>query len=287
MSKVIYIKLTKSSLTVGPFEITDGIGTVIDPLVTRNQLIAGKSYTVDSSTSVITISSLGKCSASRSFGITEIYPSDIVTYTYTPIRNACLWTHLKNTTIYNTFYGYIDPYIIEYPFSYQFNDEILQSVQDYTKVFKYFPSVDGSSYEFNKVEIDEWFNKSIVYNGQQSSGILNLVAKPINNLKSYLQYPIYQTDGKIITFTKSDNIYQYNTFWSLVKDKTIPLFIRSCESLSIDKIVNQTNMDYTTRTFKKEPFRAKDSKIRHILDNRSDIHLVSQFVIESTQISFK
>jgi hypothetical protein len=94
-------------------------------------------------------------------------------------------------------------------------------------------------------------------------------------------------DSKTITFTKSDNFYQYNTFWSVVKNKSIPLFIRTCESLSIDKEVNQINMDYGPRSFKKEPLRAKELKIRHILDNRSDVHLVSQFIIAPAQISYK
>ena len=67
-----------------------------------------------------------------------------------------------------------------------------------------------------KIETDnEWFNKAVLYNGQQSSGVLELVAKPMHNLKEYLKYPIYNTDSKTITFTKSDNFYQYNTFWSI------------------------------------------------------------------------
>jgi hypothetical protein len=117
--------------------------------------------------------------------------------------------------------------------------------------------------------------------------VLTLVPKPINNLSAYLQYPIYNTDSKTITYTKSDNFYQYNTFWSLVKDKSVPLFVRSCESLSIDKIINQANMNYTTMSFKKDTFRAKDLKIRHILDDNSEIHVVSQFVVVPSQISFK
>jgi hypothetical protein len=102
-----------------------------------------------------------------------------------------------------------------------------------------------------------------------------------------LKYPIYDVDSKTITFTKSDNFYQYNTFWSLVKDKSIPLFTKSCESMSIDKIVNQLNMDYGKRSFKKEPLRAKELKVRHILDDRSDAHLVSQFIYTPAQISYK
>jgi hypothetical protein len=73
----------------------------------------------------------------------------------------------------------------------------------------------------------------------------------------------------------------------LVKNKSIPLFEVSCESLSIDKVVNQSNMDYGKRSYKKEPLRAKDLKVRHILDNSSEAHLVSQFITAPSQISYK
>jgi hypothetical protein len=46
-------------------------------------------------------------------------------------------------------------------------------------------------------------------------------------------------------------------------------------------------MDYGKRSFKKEPLRAKDLKVRHILDNSSTAHIVSQFIIGSAMISYK
>lgn len=288
MSKTIYIKLKSSSIGAGPFVISNGVDTIYDASVSRNELIAGKAYLVEDSVSIIVIESIGKCKTKRNFSIGVTYPSEIASTKYVPTRNACVWRHLRNLSIYNTFYGNTEPYIIEYPFAYQFQDEILQNVKDYTRVYKYLPDTDFVSDECDKIEIDNaWFNKAVVYNGQQSSGILELVPKPINNLSGYLQYPKYNTESKTITYTKSDNFYQYNTFWSLVKDKASPLFVRTCESLSIDKIVNQVNMDYGTRTFRKETFRAKDLKIRHILDNNSEIHLVSQFLVAPSQISYK
>jgi hypothetical protein len=57
--------------------------------------------------------------------------------------------------------------------------------------------------------------------------------------------------------------------------------------MSIDKVLNQTNMDYSKRSFKKEPLRAKWLKVRHILDDRDDLHLVSTFITSPTMISFK
>ena len=288
MPQNVFIKLVKASPRSGPFDISDNLGNVIATGVPKATLIQGVVYSVDSAASVIIITSTGRCKKSINFPISEVTPNEQVTLTYKQSYSACAWRHLKNPVIYNYFYGNIEPYIIEYPFAYQYRDEILQSVQDYTKAYRYFPDVDGVSDDNRKIETDNaWFNKAVLYNGQQSTGVLELVPKPINNLKDYLKYPIYNTDSKTITFTKSDNFYQYNTFWSLVKHKHEPLFIRTCESLSLDKVVNQANMDYGKRSFKKEPLRAKELKVRHILDNRYDAHLVSQFIITPSQISYK
>ena len=288
MAKTIVIKLTGSSLRSGPFNITDQFGNVIATDVSRNELIAGISYSVEDNVTLITIESFGKCKNKRTFAVGTIIPSQLASATYTPSNNSCVWTHLKNTTIYNTFYGNIEPYVIEYPFAYSFNDEILQNVKDYTKAFTYFVNPEFRFDEPDRVETnDRWFNKAVLYNGQQSTGILELVPKPLNNLSAYVSYPILNKESKTITYTKSDNFYQYNTFWSVVKDRQQPLFTRTCESLSIDKIVNQANMDYGSRSFKKEPLRAKDLKVRHILDNRSDTHLISQFIVTPAQISYR
>src|SRR5690606_40141746 len=106
---------------------------------------------------------------------------------------------------------------------------------------------------------------------QQSTGILELENKPKNNMKAQLSYPKYNIESKTITYTKSDNFYQYNTFWNILKDKESPLFITSCKSLSYDKEVNQENMDYSIRSFKKDKIRAKDIKIRSILEDRKSV----------------
>ena len=173
--------------------------------------------------------------------------------------------------------NYYDPYVAQYVHP---KKEFKVKLKDADKDFIFD--------EADKVETnDRWFNKAVVYNGQQSSGILELVPKPLHNLKAYLQFPILNANSKTITYTKSDNFYQYNTFWNVVKNREIPLFIKTCESMSIDKIVNQSNMEYTARSFKKETLRAKGLKVRHILDNRTDTKLISQFIITNSQISYK
>ena len=272
------------------FSISDDLGNTLASNVTRQQLIDGLSFSVNDSVKVIIVTSTGTkcCGRSWQFPIQQLTMQQLANIQFKFHNTGSVWRHLTNPVMYNHFYGCINPYIIEYPFAYQYHDEILQNVKDYTKVYQYLPSVLGVFDDSRKVETDEfYFNKAVLYNGQQSSGVLKLAPKPKRNLQDYMKYPIYENDSKTITFTKSDNFYQYNTFWSLVKNKSIPLFTTTCESMSIDKIVNQVNMDYSKRSFKKEPLRAKELKVRHILDNRSDIHLTSQFIYAPAQISYK
>lgn len=286
MTKTITIKLKKVGFKHGPFLIKDNLGNIVADDVSRKTLMDGESYNVNSLATLIHLISKGDCTFSKGFPIGTITTADYADIITTINKTGCVWQHLNNPTIYNIFYGKIEPYILDYPFSYTYQDEILQNVKDYTRAFKY--SLEPNYFDDNlRIEIDGFFNKAIVYNEQQSSGILNLISKPKNNLQVYSTYPKFHLDSKTILYTKSDNFYQYNTFWSVVKNQTIPLFTKSCESMSIDKIVNQSNMDYSSRSFSKAPLRAKNLKVRHILDNVSDLHLVSVFIVTPSQLSYK
>lgn len=290
MSKIITIKLTKVGDYTNTFSISDDLGNVLGTNIRRDKLIDGIQFTVGDTVQVISVfpSDNTCCGEVIEVPISSKSIFQAAGSVTKKSNTASLWRHLTNPTLYNNFYGCIHPYIIEYPFAYQYFDEIVQNVKDYTKVYTYFPSINGVFDSNRKIEVNtRYFNKAVLYNGQQSTGILNLEAKPLHNLKAYMSYPKLNDDSKTITFTKSDNFYQYNTFWSVVKDRTAPLFTIDCGSLSLDKSVNQVNMDYTARSFKKEPLRAKDLKIRHILDNASDIHLVSQFIFAPAQNSYK
>jgi hypothetical protein len=288
MTKVITIKLVQTGPNAGPFTITDIYGNIIAENVSKKTLIAGISYVVDVSVNSIILTSTGKCNLSIVIPLEEYNIVEYQNIKYTQSVTGCLWRHLTNIQLYNSFYGAIEPYIIEYPFAYKLQDELLQNVIDYTKAYEYLSIPDGVFNDNTRIETnDKWFNKAILYNGQQSSGILELVAKPMNNMRAYMQYPMLNADSKTITYTKSDNFYQYNTFWALEKSSQIPLFNRTCESLSIDKVINQENMDYGVRSFKKSTLRAKELKVRHILDNTSTTHLVSQFIVAPAQISYK
>ena len=290
MSKVVTIRIKKAGNRNSTFTISDNFGNVLVTDVSKYKLIQGLSLSVEDNVTVLIVTFTGTkcCNRSINIPITTLTRQESVDIQFEPLNTASIWRHLTNPTLYNNFYGCIHPYIIEYPFAYQYYDEIVQNVKDYTKAYTYLSSTTHIFDENRKIQTDDkYFNKVVLYNDQQSTGILELVAKPLHNMKEYLSYPKIKTDSKTILYTKSDNFYQFNTFWDVTKDKTQPLFISSCESLSIDKEVNQTNMVYTTRGFQKYPIRAKDSKIRMMLTDKDDTHLITQFIIQPSQISYK
>lgn len=207
-------------------------------------------------------------------------------YFFSGINNeaSSCWIHNRTYTLFNNFYGEVARYVLEYPFAYKYNDEIVQNVKDYTKVLEYFSNNDYQDF----IEIDNiYFNKAILYNGQQCSGLLNLVPKPKGNLAAYIGYPKNNTDSRSILVTKSNNFYNYNSFYDTVVNKQLPFFLRDCSSLSLDRKIVQSNIDYGVRSFKKAPLMAKELKIRHILDNTSNYKLISQFITAPSQQSFK
>jgi len=288
MSKNITIRLTKAGPSAGPFNITDQLGNVIADNVSKKSLMSGVIYTVGDDITMIIIKSIGICKLEKIITLEPITTNQYANIEFLRTTTACLWRHLTNIQLYNSYYGVIHPYIIEYPFSYQYQDEILQNVKDYTKAYEYISIPDGVFNDNTRIETNnKWFTHAIVYNSQQNSGLLNLVAKPLNNLKAYNSYPIYNEDSKTIVYTKSDNFYQYNNFWNVQKDSQYPAFNTSCESLSVDKVLNNDNMNYGMLSFKKATIRAKDLKIRHLLCETSDVHLVSQFLTSSAMISYK
>ena len=286
--KTVFIKLTKTGPISGPFNIYTESDEVISLNVPKNTLIAGTAFMVEDDVIAIKIVSTGDCAYEKIVSIVSMVQQEYMNVEYSLVTTGCAWRHLTNIQLYNSFYGKTEPYVIEYPFTFKMQDEIIQNVKDYTKAYEYLPNTDGVFSYNNKIETDnQWFNKAIIYNGQQSSGLLNLIPKPLHNMQAYLSYPKFNVDSKDILFTKSDNFYQYNTFWSLNISSQVPLFVNSCESLSVDKVINDENMDYGIRSFKKSQIRAKEAKIRHILDNSCTTHLVSIFLLVPTQISFK
>jgi len=194
--------------------------------------------------------------------------------------NNTLWNHNQTFFSFQEYYGTQYPYVLEYPFVYKYQDEILKNVKEYCSAIKY---TDFNVYYEPKELI--YFNKAIIYNRQQCSGLLNLIPKSNSNMAQQFMYPKYNSTSKDILVSKADNFYNYNTFWDIIKDPNKPCFTSSCD-LSLENIsLDNTNLDYSNKIIRNQ-FRAKDLRIREILDNRNDIKLLSRFITSPTTTSY-
>lgn len=199
-------------------------------------------------------------------------------------QKSSIWSHNLIHTSFQNFYGKLDPFVVEYPYAYKYQDELVQNVKDHTEILEYYNEND-----YYKINEGVYYSKAILSNGQQTSGVLNLYPKPKGQMNLYFNYPKYNTDSKDIMYTKSDNFFNYNTFWDVVMNANNhhPLWKESSVSKSVDKELNNDKLDYSKKTFQKNKLRAKDLKVRHINDKFDRYKFVTKFVNAPTQISYK
>lgn len=279
--KTITLKLTKFSFPLKKFSLK---------LPNNEYLLKDKEldvtedvmrFEVDNSVSflVLEYSDDSGCFYEKVLNVNSLPESEIANILNKPaekVFGSSFWVHGKDKTLFNRFYGRLDPYVLEMVFYYTVKDEILQGIIDYSRVYKYV----GNSGEPDRISVeDAYFNKSIIYNDEQCSGIIVLNVPKKNDMRERISYPKYKEDRKEISVYKSDSLYLYNTFWSVTINKSLPNFVKSCTPYYVDKELNQANMDYSRKDFKKERIRGKYVKVRHILDNREDLHIVSSITI--------
>jgi len=191
-----------------------------------------------------------------------------------------VWDHNSTFVLYQTFRGVEYPYILEAPFIYKYDDQIFQGIQDYLTVLKY-----TSPTLYNELDGCVYFNKIVAYNNQQNTGTCVVVPKDENNLYTYRQYPIYNPTNTAILVEKVDHIYNTNMYWDKVKDTNQPIWETTCDPTQGRKVLVDNNLDYGVRSFRKYQLRAKDMKLRRVLDNNNSLKFLSRFTITQTQDS--
>ena len=147
MSKTIVIKLKKIGNRIDTFSLQDDKGNTLLPSVSREDLLSGISLEVEDDVKVIKVLFGGEncCNKFINIPIGTITKPELAAFKPESKNTSSIWTHLIDNTKYNTFYGCIHPYILEQPIAYEFNDEILQNIKDYTKVYKYLSENRGTS----------------------------------------------------------------------------------------------------------------------------------------------
>lgn len=206
------------------------------------------------------------------------------TYFQTGYVKEGLWSHLLTNTFYQTFCNKLYPYCIEYVVSNQLFTSILESLTYSQEIREYYSNDEYYSLTEGKIN----FNKAIIYSNTQSTGLLNLIPKPLNNLFAFSSYPKYNPDSKDILFTYYENKYSFNTFWDITKNfkNRQPMFLNVCNSIGWDKTLNPLYHNYNQMTHSKYRMRDIYFKIRLIQDVYNRYKFINFFNLTTNNKSY-
>lgn len=208
------------------------------------------------------------------------FPDYYISYpnTFQSGNKTGIYTHNTNYTQFHTYYGKVEPYILEYPLTYNTpQDQIIQSIKDYSTALIY--QDRDISYEPTDIL---YFDKAELFNKNQHTGTRNLIPKPKNDLSALRKYPKYNADSIDILVDKRDSWYNFNSVWDLVIDANKPIMELSCSSNLLE--ADQSNLDYNRKPYKNILLRSKNARIRLTL-HKNNFKLTSRLILAQSTVS--
>jgi|688.fasta_scaffold23857_3 hypothetical protein len=176
------------------------------------------------------------------------------------IKGKGIWKHNSRWDSYANYYGQDYPWEIEYPIVTPNNITTLRSVEYTLDVYKFFN--DGK--DFNHI-LDENFDRAIVHNSEQMSGLLRLKLKGKNNPLDLVNYPQISPNGIDILYSKEENKFRFNQFWDITKDRgeftgnDDPMWITKCSGYQ--RTINPDYVNYFKTPTEHKKFRHYGNKI--------------------------
>ena len=191
------------------------------------------------------------------------------------IVNNKVYMHNAQDKSYQIVYGKLEPYVLDTP-TFTGNTDMVIYFESYTTVFE--KTTKGIIEQF-----DKFFNKAVVYNKYQTTGLLNLIYKDETDDDLAIHYPFKKIDSTDILYSNKDNIFTFNYIWNIVKNNReiwVPnndnLILRNLNLTEKDYMIDQDNMDR---------IRGKESFVRLIQDKTDKYQFITVFNVNHSQPS--
>lgn len=211
--------------------------------------------------------------------------SNLFSWKQGAISNS-LWKH-HITGKYQTYYDMFFPHIIEYV---SLSNPIVTRIWNHFKLITETSKYNESSKEFFDFRYVT-FNKMIVYNSRQCSGLVQLVVKDTKaNPADYLNQQI-TNNSNFSVIDKNEKDWLINDFRDIRVIYDLPIWnsnfedVQANENGYMDKTLNTITLDENKSWNELESFRDKYLVIRLIFDNFTDIKLSTNYTNENEQES--
>lgn len=195
----------------------------------------------------------------------------------TEYSRSSVWDHVLTNKSFQVFYGKLEPFEVDIVPKSDMGYSVLNHIGFKLDVWRYHN-------DFDKAYMDNIsFNKAVVYNERQCSGLLNLVFNQDENLS--LVYPMFNPDENSmdIKLSKDSGIFYFNQFTDRTKsaDSNIPIMLHSCNNARTYLNLKAIRFDNSLNT--SCYIRSDQSLVRLINDKYSNYRFVLRWLYYDKQ----
>lgn len=196
-------------------------------------------------------------------------------------KNNRIWSHGISNKSYQVYYGKLEPFIIETHSKPDLTYNYLNNIEFSLDTIRYHNEFD--SYYNDTIN----FNKAIVYNTKQCSGLLNLVPTDPEDMSTIGVYPRLVQKGIEIETKNSEGIWSFNDFYDCTTNQytNLPFFTNNCANSL--KELNNKSITYLKDDFNKPLLRNSFHNVMFINDKYSNYSFIFKFANNSQNKSFR
>jgi len=237
------------------------------------------------------------CDCSFTIGYSPLHKEFISFYSYTPnyyIANNGyfssginyssdnaefgLWNHNLSYKSFNVFYGKKFPFILEYSPKNTYSSTILESISYKAEYRRY---TDGINYAIHN---DKTFSNALIYNENQTSGMLNLIPQQANNQFQFMKYASgkQNTDSTDILTKNIENFWRFNTFSDKALNNGFPIMAYNCNPTYTT--LNSKAISFAPKFFNNK-LRNNTFAVRFIEDKHTNYQIVVELFNTQTENS--
>jgi hypothetical protein len=162
--------------------------------------------------------------------------------------------HNDTCQSFSNFYGIDYPFEVEILSNTGVTVTTLRSMEYQVEAYQYKDNCSDAHHvlDFN-------FDRAVVHNSEQVSGLLKLNLNPKNNSAAILTYPRVNVADIDILYSKEENKYRFNQFWDITTDRgefsLVRRHIWNTEPNGYIRTLNPINLDYNKDPHQRKKFR--------------------------------
>lgn len=194
---------------------------------------------------------------------------------------SSVWSHGVTNKSYQVYFGTLYPFIIETLSEKTVGQNFVKYINFDLEVLRYHNEFDWATVR------NITFNKAIVFNQRQCSGLLELIVKNEENLEDTGRYPEITPNSIKIDITNSNNTWNFNQFYDNVNSQisNVPIWLNDCAN--VNRRLNPKAFDFYSGEDNNALIKGQQTQIRLINDKESNYKFIFKFNITNQNQSIR